>query len=247
MLNFLACLFKLNINLFLKLTEEVNTLMIGYEAPYENDEFKEGVYIDNNILYIITFNSMNDFIDLEKVINSLEIPLNLEGMTIYGNQEEVLNIDILKLYTNLKYIDIRNVEVRDLNWLVDLKNIEYLKISSTMGLDMKGSLYHPIRYLTKLKKLDVSFSSFSDEAIYISKDKSIFDKLFCLEYLNLRETNIKDTSFLSLIKSKSLLLNFTDNTARLDFNQYDTIQLVTLLPASSDGSLMDISKYIGSY
>jgi len=246
-LNFLACLFKLNINHFLKLTEEVNTLMIGYEAPYENDEFKEGVYIDNNILYIITFNSMNDFIDLEKVINSLEIPLNLEGMTIYGNQEEVLNIDILKIYTNLKYIDIRNVEVRDLNWLVNLKNIEYLKISSTIGLDMKGSLYHPIRYLTKLKKLDVSFSSFSDEAIYISKDKSIFDKLFCLEYLNLRETNIKDTSFLSLIKSKSMLLNFTDNTARLDFNQYDTIQLVTLLPASSDGSLMDMSKYIGSY
>jgi len=224
-------------------------LIIGYKDPYENYNFKDGIYIENMILYVITINShnINDFIDLEKIVHSLEVPFNLEGITIYGNQEELLNSDILKTYTNLMYIDIRNVEINNLNWLCKLNNLEYLKISSPIVLDMKGSLYHPIRYLSKLKQLDVSFSSFSDDAIYVSNNKSIFDKLFCLEYLNLRETNIKNTSFLSLIKSKSILLNYTDNTVRLDFNQYDNIRLVTVLTGFSDGSSMDISKYIGSY
>lgn len=224
-------------------------MKIGYQDPYEHYDFDDGIYIKNNILHIISINDfdMNDFLDLERVINSLEIDVELEGINIYGNQEQIIHAEIFTKFQKIKSIFIRNVEINNLNWLEDMNNLEYLTITSTMGFGMQPEIYHPIKHLTSLKHLNVSFSSFSDDSVYISKEQSIFDDLNFLEYLNLRETNIKNTSFLSLIKSNDILINFTDNNVRLDFNKHDNIRLVTILTGFSNGTLMDISRYVGNY
>ena len=110
---------------------------------------------------------------------------------------------------------------------------------------MTGDFYHPLKYLTKLEYLDLSFSNFSNDSVYLSNKKTLFDNLTHLKYLNLRETNIENPSFLSSIKQEGILLNFMDNQIALNLNKHNNILLVTKIMLK-DNSILDISKYLGN-
>lgn len=235
-------------------------MKLGYkEEDYQIciDHIEDGVYLKDNILYIyiINYTSMFglnheyiDFIDIRKIIHELTVETSLEGIFIYGNAEELVNIGVLKSFTNLKIINIRNVEVKNLEWLTNLTQIESFTLSSTLGYEkgaMQDSFYHPLKYLSKLKYLDISFSRFSEKAVYLSDNVSIFDTMDMLEYINLRETNFSGTSFLSFLNKRNIVLNFIDNIVKLDYSKYNNICLITIITAYKDGSLVDISGFIG--
>ena len=230
---------------------------IGYkQEDYQinTSEIEDGVYLKDNILYIYIINAIyvseevSEFIDIRRIIQELEVDSSLYGIFIYGNQEELLNMDILKSFIHLKIIHIQNIEVDNLEWLSKLVQLESFTLSSTLGYEigaMQDSFYHPLKYLSKLKYLDVSFSRFSEKAIYLSENVSIFDNMVMLEYINLRETNFSGTSFLSMLNKRGAVVNFIDNLVKLDFSKYANIRLITIITASKDGSFMDISRYIG--
>lgn len=231
-------------------------MKIGYKEDYQiyTNQIQDGVYLKDNILYIYVINYgsifglYHEYIDVKKIVCELNVDTSLEGIFIYGNQEELVNMDILKYFDNLKIINIKNVAVDNLDWISYLPQVESFTLSSTLGYEigaMQDSFYHPLKYLSKLKYLDVSFSRFSEKAIYLSDNTSIFDDMKMLEYINLRETNFSSPSFLTCFKGKDIVLNFIDNLIRLDFSTHDNIKLITVITAYKDGYLTDISKYIG--
>lgn len=231
---------------------------IGYkEIDYQMDtnHIEDGIYMKDNILYVMTINDrystseVSDVIDIRKIIQELKVGNELEGIFIYGNQEEIVNINLLNVFTNLKIIHIRNVEVGNLEWLIHLEQLESFTLSSTLGYEkgvMQDSFYHPIKYLKNLSYLDVSFSRFSEKAVYLTDKKSIVDDMKMLHYLNLRETHFRSDSFFSLLEDKNIVVNFIDNSAvKLDFSKFDNVKLITKITAYKDGSTIDISRYIG--
>lgn len=232
-------------------------MKIGYkEEDYQiyTSDIEEGIYLKGNILYIYKMNDIyeseevSDFIDIRKIIHDLNVGTSLKGLFISGNQEKIVNIDILKGFSKLKIIHIRNVEIDNLEWLINLVQVESFTLSSTLGYEigvMQDSFYHPIKCLTNLKYLDVSFSRFSEKAVYITENQTIFDKMRALKYLNVRETDFSDDSFFLLLASKDIVVNFIDNLVKLNFSKFDNIKLITIITAYKDGALMDISRSIG--
>lgn len=161
-----------------------------------------------------------------------------------------MNINLLSAFTNLTLVYLSNVEIDNLEWLGPLTKVILLTISSTLGYElgvMEDEFYYPIKNLVHLNYLDVSFSRFSEKALFLPDGSSLVDNMKTLEYLNLRETKFDNASFFSIFKGKDVVINFIDNLIKLDFNKYENIKLITIVTAYKNGKteMFDISKYIG--
>lgn len=228
-------------------------MKIGYkEEDYqlEISHLKNGIYLKENILYIVTLEEFREFIDIKEIINELNIGFSLKGIFIYGNQEEILNINLLSVFNNLTIVYLRNVEVDNLNWLETLHNVVSLTVSNTLGYElgvMEDDFYYPIKYLVNLNYLDVSFSRFSEKALFLSDGSTLVDNMEMLGYLNLRETKFNNDTFFCVFKGKDIVINFIDNLIKLNFNRYENIKLITMITINTNekSEMVDVSKYIG--
>lgn len=64
-------------------------MKIGYkEEDYQiyMSQIKNGIYLKENVLYIITLEEFREFIDIRDIINELDVGDSLKGVFIYGNQ-----------------------------------------------------------------------------------------------------------------------------------------------------------------
>lgn len=228
-------------------------MKIGYkEEDYqlEISHLKNGIYLKENILYIVTLEEFREFIDIKEIINELNIGSSLKGIFIYGNQEEILNINLLSVFNNMTIVYLRNVEVDNLNWLETLHNVVSLTVSNTLGYElgvMEDDFYYPIKYLVNLNYLDVSFSRFSEKALFLSDGSTLVDNMEMLGYLNLRETKFNNDTFFCVFKGKDIVINFIDNLIKLNFNRYENIKLITMITINTNekSEMVDVSKYIG--
>lgn len=228
-------------------------MKIGYkEEDYqlEISHLKNGIYLKENILYIVTLEEFREFIDIKEIINELNIGFSLKGIFIYGNQEEILNINLLSVFNNLTIVYLRNVEVDNLNWLETLHNVVSLTVSNTLGCElgvMEDDFYYPIKHLVNLNYLDVSFSRFSEKALFLSDGSTLVDNMEMLGYLNLRETKFNNDTFFCVFKGKDIVINFIDNLIKLNFNRYENIKLITMITINTNekSEMVDVSKYIG--
>ncbi|RNA26625.1 insulin-like growth factor-binding complex acid labile subunit isoform X3 [Brachionus plicatilis] len=205
-------------------------------------------------------NGLNKLEKLEMNNNSIEIihPKalkqlhRLEILIIYSNRIKKIEPSTFMFQKNLKYLNLENNLIANLNFLARLKNLEILNLKGNVKLESNTALEN--FHLPKLKMLAINctaISTFSDNLVNLqaleiydlkSIDEGSFKNLKNIDYLilnlardnfinSLNENHLEGLSGLKYFlieNSHSLdILKQKENIFKQIFNQFDSIQCKT--------------------
>lgn len=205
-------------------------------------------------------NGLNKLEKLELNNNSIEIihPKalkqlhRLEILIIYSNRIKKIEPSTFMFQKNLKYLNLENNLIANLNFLARLKNLEILNLKGNVKLESNTALEN--FHLPKLKMLSINctaISIFSDNLVNLqaleiydlkSIDEGSFKNLKNIDYLilnlardnflnSLNENHLEGLSGLKYFlieNSHSLdILKQKENIFKQIFNQFDSIQCKT--------------------
>lgn len=179
--------------------------------------------------------------DLEK-LGSLE-------KLYVDNEDNELDLKGINKPLNLNSVTLRNCKLQEVDRLADLKNLEYLDISTDSVWGNNVNDYSSLSALTNLKYLNLSWRGYNAYNPYGAKDGSFINNLTNLQELNIYETGIENYSLSNLINLKRLTISeisadqvLQELVASGAINNIEYLYLGTTCKGLSNDGLVNLSK-----
>ena len=126
---------------------------------------------------------------------------------IIDNSDREVSLKGINKATKLKSVTLKNCKLSEVDRISELKDLEYLDISTSSSRGTKIKDYSSLSALTNLKYLDMSWTGYNAYNPFGLEDASFINSLVNLEELNIYETGISNYSLGNLSKLKKLTIS----------------------------------------